>query len=41
MVPVTDVKEEEVNTLSCLSVHVGGWTVTLDSEYFKYFHLFI
>lgn len=28
-----DVKEEQVNKPSCSSVHMGGWSGTLDGEY--------
>lgn len=40
--PAVDVKEEEVNKLSCSSVHVGGWSVNLDGEHYMhiyYFHM--
>ena len=42
MMPAVDVKEEEVNKLSCSSVHVGGWSVNLDGEHYMhiyYFHM--
>ncbi|CAK6976273.1 uncharacterized protein si:ch73-109d9.3, partial [Scomber scombrus] len=32
VMPAVDVKEEEVNKLSCSSVHVGGWSVNLDGK---------
>ncbi|KAM3622541.1 uncharacterized protein V6R79_000074 [Siganus canaliculatus] len=30
--PAMDVKEEQLNKPSCFSVHMGGWTGTLDDE---------
>ncbi|XP_044040887.1 uncharacterized protein LOC122870626 [Siniperca chuatsi] len=32
VLPAVDVKEEEVNKPSCSSVHLGGWSGTLDGE---------
>ncbi|XP_040002409.1 zinc finger protein 263 isoform X2 [Xiphias gladius] len=32
LMPAVDVKEEEVNKPSCSSMHLGGWSVTLDGE---------
>lgn len=33
VLPAVDVKEEEMNNPSCSSVHLGGWSGTLDGEY--------
>lgn len=33
VLPAVDVKEEEGNKPSCSSVHLGGWSGTLDGEY--------
>lgn len=38
MIPAVDVKEEEVNKLSCSPVHVGGWSVSLDGENYMHVH---
>lgn len=32
VLPAVDVKEEEMNNPSCSSVHLGGWSGTLDGE---------
>lgn len=33
VLPAVDVKEEEGNKPSCSSMHLGGWSGTLDGEY--------
>lgn len=33
VMPAVDVKQEEGNKPSCSSVHLGGWSDTLDGEY--------